>query len=299
MLIHFLARPLQSAFGQEHPTMAKDCTFVYARSAHPKAEAEYGGAANRPASEVEEQAQNVLALARRAAEPITRAIIVWQDGIQRVYHVTRYGWGEIPTTFGEFQQLAFQVDDEWHEYHCLVKAECWTDHFQPRFRRPESLLLRLDSACIGGIIFGATDCDCRAQLLKAEEEIARNGEGIIIHISGQDGRGKGTGFKCATQILQKRLALDTVQAARALATGSEIDVRTYSGAIAVVKFLLGPEPRAGFLLLSGNPRKEAALSANGYSVKLRPPEVAPTPETFRHMQAKARLLSHLVPCLNL
>ena len=228
-----------------------------------------------------------------------RPILVWQGGEQRLYRVTRCGWGEIPTAYGEFQQLAFRVDDEWREYHCLVKAERWTDDFQPHFRQPRNLPLRLDSACIGGTVFGAIDCDCRAQLVKAEEEIARHGEGIIIHIVGQDGRGKGTGFKCATQVLQKRLGYNTVEAARALVGGSEIDTRTYGGAVAVLKFLLGAERETSFALLSGNPRKAAALSDNGYVTRLHPPEVVPTPQTIRHLQAKARLLSHLVPCLTL
>jgi 3,4-dihydroxy 2-butanone 4-phosphate synthase/GTP cyclohydrolase II len=272
--------------------MSPDCTNSF-ETPHGQTAA----AQAEPRKTVNGEAQEVLDLARRATVPTTRAIPVRQLGKHHVYRVTRYGWGEIPTAYGEFKQLAFRVDDEWRDYHCLVKAERWMSDLQPLFCHPEDLPLRLDSECIGGMIFGATDCDCRAQLLKAEEEIALHGEGLIIHIFGQDGRGKGTGFKCATQILQKRLVYDTVQAARALAHSSDIDVRTYGGAIAVLKFLLGPNLSAGFVLLSGNPRKEAALSENGFSVKLRPPEILPTPETLRHLQAKAHQLAHLVPCL--
>ena len=245
------------------------------------------------------KSHRILELARRAMVPATQEIIVIQKGKEQAYRVTRRGWGDLPTKYGDFQQLAFHVDDEWREYHCLVKAPIWTDELQPRFHRPNDILLRIDSACIGGMIFGATDCDCHAQLQKAEELIGNNGEGIIIHISGQDGRGKGTGFKCGTQILQKRLKYDTVRAARALAGTSSIEVRTYGGAVAVLKYLLGQEKAAGFNLLSGNPLKEAALSENGFSAKLSPPAVPPTRGTIRHLRAKARWLSHQIPCVTL
>ncbi|HWA24070.1 MAG TPA: hypothetical protein VG734_00240 [Lacunisphaera sp.] len=276
--------------------MAQDSTSPLAQPPRPNGKSDTEGL---EIADTQGHARSVLDLARRANAPAQRTISILQAGSQRAYQVTRYGWGEIPTPYGEFQQLAFRVDDQWHDYHCLVKAERWTEDFQPVFCRPDNLLLRLDSTCIGGTVFGATDCDCRAQLIKAEEEIARNGEGVIVHIGGQDGRGKGTGFKCATQILQKRLDYNTVEAARALAGGPEIDVRTYGGAVAVLKFLLGQEPVAGFALLSGNPRKAAALSENGYTTTLHPPQVVPTPLTIRHLQAKARLLYHLVPCVTL
>jgi GTP cyclohydrolase II len=122
---------------------------------------------------------------------------------------------------------------------------------------------------------------------------------LVVHISGQDGRGKGTGFKCATQILQKELGYDTVQAARTLAEGTAIDVRTFGGAVAVLKFLLGTQQNVGFVLLSGNPQKVDALTGNGFRVTVKPPEVPATPETIRHLRAKAFHLAHVIPSIAL
>lgn len=239
----------------------------------------------------------VVEQARRAMTPVTQSISVREPGQCHMLAVTRCGWGVIPTTYGEFHQMTFRVNDRWHEYHCLIKAERWTGDFQPQFRWPDKLPLRVDSACVGGMIFGATDCDCRAQLLEAEEEIARNGEGLIVHISGQDGRGKGTGFKCATQILQKELGYDTVLAARTLAEGTDIDVRTFGGAVAVLKFLLGTRQNVELVLISGNPQKVDALRRNGFRVTIKPSEVPSTPETIRHLRAKALHLAHVIPSI--
>jgi GTP cyclohydrolase II len=83
----------------------------------------------------------------------------------------------------------------------------------PHFRDPEDLLVRTDSGCITGQVFHELSCDCRQQLHQAMTDVTRRGEGIIVHIPGQDGRGMGLDFKLATLHIQQRLGADTVQAA--------------------------------------------------------------------------------------
>ena len=84
------------------------------------------------------------------------------------------------------------------------------------------------------------------------------GEGILIHIRTQDGRGMGLPFKLATLYLQRELGLHTVEAANMLSGGRSIDNRSYTGAIAVLKFL-GCGPDYGFDVMTNKPREARGL----------------------------------------
>ena len=65
---------------------------------------------------------------------------------------------------------------------------------------------------------------------------------MIINVPAQDGRGMGISFKLATLWLQDTLGVDTVESASMIAPGGVIDIRTYSGIIGILKFLIFPKP---------------------------------------------------------
>ena len=67
------------------------------------------------------------------------------------------------------------------------------------------LLLRIDSACSTGQIFGDLTCDCSDQLKSALVALEKRGSGMVIRADAQDGRGLGTGFKLVTLLMQKEL----------------------------------------------------------------------------------------------
>ncbi len=142
------------------------------------------------------------------------ANLVGPDGEALTMPVTRKGMGPLQTEFGNFWHARYDTGDKWGDYHALIAAkevDIRTGKF--RFNNPEDLLIRTDSGCITGQVFHDITCDCRQQLHQAMTQVTNRGEGIIIHIPGQDGRGMGLDFKLATLHIQQRLGADTVQAA--------------------------------------------------------------------------------------
>jgi GTP cyclohydrolase II len=209
---------------------------------------------------------------------------------QRMLEVTRLGVGPLRTDAGNFWQFYFQVSDQWCEYAAIVKAQL-DDSLMPVFRDSEDLLLRIDSGCQTGQVFGDRTCECREQLTNAMETIARKGEGIVVWVPQQDGRGMGLGFKLATLFLQKELAFHTVRAAKSLSGACPIDRRSYTGVISILKFL-GCTKDFRFRLLTNNPAKLRSFSQNGFRFRVAPLAVAPTPLTRCHLAAKKRYLGH-------
>ncbi len=235
--------------------------------------------------------EHVLELAKRSMVPRTEEIEVREAGRRHSLSVSRLGVGPLDTCFGDFLEYKFYISDEWGDYTVILKGGT-DDDFNPRFRNPHRLYLRVDSGCQTGQLFGDRTCECRDQLLRAMELIDRAGEGLIICIPGQDGRGKGLPFKLATLTLQTELGYDTVQAAEALANGGPLDERTFGGAVAILKFL-GCGRGVHFALLTNNPKKMDVFSENGFSFGRAAIAVPPTEHTQRHLEAKQRKLDHL------
>ena len=113
----------------------------------------------------------------------------------------------------------------------------------------EPPLVRVHSACLL-CAFDPARCDCRRQLDRALEEVAREGRGAVVYLRGQDGRGAG---------------LD------ALATPDiGPDLRDYRVAAEILAELGVAEVR----LLTNSPAKQLGLEAYGVHVVQRVPLVA-------------------------
>jgi GTP cyclohydrolase II len=232
-----------------------------------------------------------LALARKTMEPFRKEVLIREGGMPRVVGVTRLGVGPIDTRQGAFHHFYFEVEDRWMFYHVLVKAGL-DDKFDPDFANAAALLVRIDSGCQTGQVYGDRTCECREQLDLAMADLQIS-HGMVIHIPSQDGRGMGLPFKLATLLLQERLGLDTVEAARAIAGNANIDARSYGGAVAILKFFNIPE-RMPLSLITNNPKKTVSFAENGYLVEqLVPAVIAPTEHTHRHLLAKQRDLGHV------
>ena len=215
-----------------------------------------------------------------------------ENGRTHQLMVTREGVGPLLTKYGRFHHFAFQVDDSWRKYSALVMADLGAD-FRPEFKNPDKLLLRIDSGCETGQLFGDETCECRQQLERAMAEIGNRGEGMIIHVPGQDGRGLGLHFKLATLLLQEELSVDTVQAAGlALIDPDGLrDKRTFAGAMAILKVFEIPVGTTLFLL-TNNPKKCEVFPENGYGIETVPVVIPPTDLTRRHLAAKQKELGH-------
>ncbi|MGB5245677.1 MAG: GTP cyclohydrolase II [Woeseia sp.] len=119
-------------------------------------------------------------------------------------------------------------------------------------------LVRVHSSCLTGDVFGSQRCECGPQFKSAIERIASDpAGGMLIYMSGHEGRGIGLWAKAATYLLQDA-GENTYQANRSL--GLPDDSRDFSDAAALLKFFMGNKP---FRLLTNNPKKIDDLHAQG------------------------------------
>ena len=119
-------------------------------------------------------------------------------------------------------------------------------------------LVRVHSSCLTGDVFGSERCECGPQLESALAQIGSDPEGgIVVYMSGHEGRGIGLWAKAATYILQDG-GDDTYQANRNL--GLPDDCRDFSDAAALLLHFIGNRP---FRLLTNNPKKVTELSEMG------------------------------------
>ena len=247
-----------------------------------------GERTNRSADEV----SGVIEKVKQTMFPQGKQVsILEEDGTTRFHLVTRRGVGLLNTKIGKFYQFDFSVDDVWEKYSVIYYGSL-NDSFMPVFRDGK-LLLRIDSGCETGQLFGDCTCECKQQLLLAMRTIKKKGEGLIVNIPRQDGRGLGLPSKLATLLLQDILEVDTVEAANAIAPSGVIDIRTYGGIIGILKYFEVPTTTR-IDLATNNPHKARIFGTNGYTVDgYTPIVIPPTPLTHVHLKAKQNHLDHV------
>jgi GTP cyclohydrolase II len=122
----------------------------------------------------------------------------------------------------------------------------------------ENPMVRVHSSCLTGDVFGSERCECGPQLAMALDRIRSDADGgMVIYMSGHEGRGIGLWAKAATYLLQDA-GEDTYQANRSL--GLPDDSRDFSDAGALLKYFVGTRP---FRLLTNNPKKVRDLKGMG------------------------------------
>ena len=155
----------------------------------------------------------------------------------------------------------------------------------------ENPLVRVHSSCMTGDVFGSQRCECGPQFISALERI--DGEpagGMIIYMSGHEGRGIGLWAKAATYLLQDA-GENTYQANRSL--GLADDSRDFSDAAALLKYFLGDRP---FRLLTNNPKKISDLTGLGIANITPVKHVSGVGEANRsYLEAKREWGHDLVP----
>ena len=124
-------------------------------------------------------------------------------------------------------------------------------------------LVRVHSECLTGDALGSLKCDCGPQLGDALAAIAAAGWGILLYLR-QEGRGIGLVNKLRAYALQDQ-GFDTVDAN--LRLGFDDDERDFAVGARMLKLLAQERIR----LLTNNPRKVAALEAEGIEVVERVP----------------------------
>lgn len=154
-------------------------------------------------------------------------------------------FAHVPTRFHHFEGAAW-VDANGAEHLVMVKGEV---------SEKKHVLVRIQSECLTGDVFGSKRCDCYDQLQKALKMIEKNGQGVVIYLR-QEGRGIGLANKMRAYHLQDQ-GFDTVDANHEL--GFPTDARHF----AVVGDILRGLKVHSIRLLTNNPQKMRELKAAG------------------------------------
>lgn len=185
----------------------------------------------------------------------------------------------IPTPYGEFVTRVFETA-AGHPYLALIKGDVTGD---------EPVLARLHSECLTGDVLGSLRCDCGVQLRTALRRVAAEGRGVVLYLTGQEGRGIGLVNKLRAYVEQD-FGADTVDAN--LRLGLPADLRDYADAAHVLSAIGVRAVR----LMSNNPAKADGLRANGIKVET----MAAIPTSAHHRNAgylstKANRMGHVAP----
>lgn len=176
---------------------------------------------------------------------------------------------KLPNRYGKFQ-LSLYLDDKGKEQLVLSLGD---------LKNAKAPLIRIQSECLTGDVFGSHRCDCGEQLDLAMKEIAAAGAGAVLYLR-QEGRGIGLLDKLRAYHLQEQ-GLDTYDANVAL--GFPADARHY----AVAAWLLKNEGVSKIKLLTNNPDKITQLEQNGIEVVARQPlQTTVYQENKRYLQTK-------------
>ncbi|MEK6788744.1 MAG: GTP cyclohydrolase II [Pseudomonadota bacterium] len=185
----------------------------------------------------------------------------------------------LPTRHGEFSIHAFEDVETGKEHVALSMGD---------LANGQPALARLHSECLTGDGFGSLRCDCGPQLEAAMRQVAEAGHGVILYLR-QEGRGIGLVNKIRAYALQDAGA-DTVEANEQLGFGA--DLREYAMCGDMLRHLGVTQVR----LMTNNPKKVAAVEANGVQVVERVPLISGlNPHNEGYMQTKTDKMGHLLP----
>jgi GTP cyclohydrolase II len=192
--------------------------------------------------------------------------------------IQRYAETLLPTTHGALKAIVYREGNV--EHMALVAGDV-------RGSSGGDVLCRVHSECLTGEVLGSLKCDCKQQLDRALDLIARRGRGVVLYLR-QEGRGIGLGNKIRAYALQEQ-GYDTVDANRAL--GLPDDARDYAVAAAILADL----DVESVALLTNNPLKIEGLEAAGIKVSRRVPHLVHVPGPARaYLDVKAKRMGHVL-----
>lgn len=185
----------------------------------------------------------------------------------------------LPTAAGNFDVVGFELPSGL-VYLALIKGEIGDGR---------SVLTRMHSECLTGDVLDSLRCDCGIQLRYALRALAAEGRGVLLYLTGQEGRGIGLAAKLRAYREQDAGA-DTLDAN--LRLGLPADMRRYTEAAAVLEALGVRSVR----LLTNNPAKADALRAEGIEVvRMEGITTAPHLNNRRYLHTKQQRMGHVTP----
>ncbi len=154
-------------------------------------------------------------------------------------------------------------------------------------------LVRVHSSCMTGDVFGSQRCECGPQFISAMSRIqACPSGGVLIYMSGHEGRGIGLWAKAATYLLQDA-GENTYEANRSL--GLPDDSRDFTDAAALLHYFVG---NRRFRLLTNNPKKIEDLTGYGLKEVVAEPHVTGINDYNKRYLAAKRDWGHKLESLD-
>jgi GTP cyclohydrolase II len=188
-----------------------------------------------------------------------------------------YAEAPLPTERGLFRAIVFREARGGAEHVAMVLGDLEGD----------GVLARLHSECLTSEVLGSLKCDCRAQLDRALDLIARRGRGVLVYLR-QEGRGIGLGNKIRAYALQAK-GLDTYEANRRL--GFPDDLRRYDVAAEILRQLRVQSVD----LITNSPAKLEGLERAGILVRRRVALPSPAnPHNIGYLEVKRARTGHLI-----
>jgi len=220
----------------------------------------------------------LAAFAARHGLPVLSVRDLIRYRLLRDRFIQREGQTRLPTRVGEFTAVVYENALDGVSHLALTVGDLSGE---------APVLVRMQSECLTGEVFGSLRCDCGEQLRSALEQIQREGRGVLVYIR-QEGRGIGLTNKIRAYALQDA-GKDTVEANVLL--GFAPDPRDYGVGAQILADLGLRRVR----LLTNNPAKRVGLEGYGIEVVERIPiEMSPNPENYRYLATKRHKLGHLL-----
>jgi 3,4-dihydroxy 2-butanone 4-phosphate synthase/GTP cyclohydrolase II len=193
---------------------------------------------------------------------------------------------DLPTRHGDYRAHLYRSTVDGRE-HIAMSVGDPTPGLQDGLDR--AVLVRVHSECLTGDVLGSLRCDCGTQLEIALAQVADAGEGVVLYMRQQEGRGIGLANKLKAYHLQQTQGLDTVDANKAL--GLPVDIRDYGVGAQILRDLGIRDMR----LLTNNPSKYHAMRGYGLKISERVPLQAPAdPHHEQYLRTKRDKLGHLL-----
>ena len=194
----------------------------------------------------------------------------------------------LPTKYGDFTLAEYgsPVDPEPH-----LALYCGNIGLRNASGEPlpvdRPVLVRVESECLTGHVFGSSRCDCGQQIAAAMERIQQEGEGALIYLR-QEGRGIGLHNKILAYKLQDQ-GLDTVEANERL--GLAVDRRDYGVGAQICRDLGLRRIR----VLTNNPKKVNRLQVYGLEVEEQLPiQIKPNEHNIDYLRTKKEKMGHIL-----
>lgn len=186
----------------------------------------------------------------------------------------------VPTRWGTFRMAAYRDRQTGADHVAIIAG-----------RPSDGALVRVHSECLTGEALHSLKCECGPQLDAALQQVQESGNGMVVYLRGQEGRGIGLINKLKAYRLQED-GLDTLDAN--LALGLPADAREYGAAAAILK----QQGLGSIRLLSNNPLKQAELEKHGVAVdELVPLLVGVGDFNEQYLQAKRDRMGHQLPAV--